>query len=103
MQSTPERRGAATGQDIKEVEYSGPAQNCKWAAALLCCRAAQPRLPKPVEPRQGTDRSPMEVLQFDAGTWQKLADVKSTPGDRGKRSKSHRLSQELEEPRLEDH
>ncbi len=45
----------------------------------------------------------MEVLQFDAGTWQKLADVKSTPVDRGKRSKSHRLSQELEEPRLEDH
>ena len=45
----------------------------------------------------------MEVLQFDAGTWQKLADVKITPVDRGKRSKSHRLSQELEEPRLEDH
>ena len=40
----------------------------------------------------------MEVL--DAGTRQKLADVKGTSVDRGKRSQSHRLPQEPERPRL---
>ena len=97
------RAGPATGQDIREVEHAGPGQNCKWAAALLNCRAAQPRLPQLVEPRQGTDRPPMEVLQLCAGTRQKLADVKSTPVDRGKRCKSHRLLQEPEKPRRQNH
>jgi len=49
---------------------------------------------------QGTDRPLMEVLQLYAGTRQTLADVNSTPVERAKRSKSHRLPQEPEKPRL---
>lgn len=97
------RVGAATGQDIGEVEHAGPAQNCRRAAASLNCRAAQPRLPQSVERHQEIDGPPMEVLQLYAGTRQKLADVKSRPVDRGKRSKSHRLPQEPEEPLLQNH